>query len=307
MVDNGCADQALIERLSVEVPGVKLVRPNANLGFAGGCNAGVAASAGQVVVLVNSDAIVETGCISELRDALDDDGSIGIATASVRIADTPEVINSAGNPMHLTGVAWSGGFGDGCEMHNRRKNVLSASGATMAMPRRLWEALGGFDDAMFAYLEDTEISLRTWLAGFSVVFVPEAVSLHRYEFSRSPLKMRLLERNRHRVLWTILEARTLFLLTPLLVAFEIAIHALAAVQGWLPSKLKADVDLMRSIPSIAARRRMVSAARVEPDYTIVSRMTPEFSQSVIELPAALRWSDALLRLYHRCLCRLVRR
>ena len=48
----------------------------------------------------------------------------------------------------------------------------------------------------FANHEDADFSIRTWRLGLRVVNVPDAIALHRYEFSRNPNKFYLVERNR---------------------------------------------------------------------------------------------------------------
>jgi len=55
LVDNGCTDGA-VERLA-QTPGVAVVRPGENLGFAGGCNAGAAVASGEFLALINGDLV----------------------------------------------------------------------------------------------------------------------------------------------------------------------------------------------------------------------------------------------------------
>ena len=50
--------------------------------------------------------------------------------------------------------------------------IAGAMGACVVLPRAHWDPLGGFDDHYFAYVEDAEISLRTWRLGLRVVNVP---------------------------------------------------------------------------------------------------------------------------------------
>jgi GT2 family glycosyltransferase len=53
-----------------------------------------------------------------------------------------------------------------------------ASGACLAIPRPVFETLGGFDDAFFMYCEDVDLSWRARAAGFSVQICPRALFLH---------------------------------------------------------------------------------------------------------------------------------
>jgi GT2 family glycosyltransferase len=48
----------------------------------------------------------------------------------------------------------------------------------MAMPRAAWQALGGFDEQIFLYWEDTELCWRAWLLGWRVLSDLEAYVYH---------------------------------------------------------------------------------------------------------------------------------
>ncbi|MDP9072304.1 MAG: glycosyltransferase family 2 protein, partial [Actinomycetota bacterium] len=181
LVDNGCTDGA-VERLD-GTAGVTVVRPGTNLGFAGGCNFGADHATGEVLALLNGDAVVAPDALAALAEvAMKPD--VGIATASVRLGDEPHRLNSGGNEIHFLGFSWAGRFGEEAARFVDERDVLGASGAGMALRRELWGELGGFDARYFAYHEDAELSVRCWQRGLRVVYVPQAVVIHRYEFSR---------------------------------------------------------------------------------------------------------------------------
>ena len=110
--------------------------------------------------------------------------------------------------------------------------MLAASGTGMAVRREVWTALGGFAEEYFAYLEDTELSLRCWQRGLRVVYVPGARVVHRYDFSRNPGKWYLLERNRLILVLTAFEPRTVALLLPALLGVEAGMLAVSLRAGW---------------------------------------------------------------------------
>jgi len=186
----------------------QVIRPDTNLGFARGCNLAAEHAAGNVLALVNPDVIVAPSTLADLAAACSAD-EVGIATASLRLAAHPEIINSAGNPVHYLGLSWAGGHGDPADRHAARTAVASASGACCAIRADRWRDLGGFDEAYFAYHEDVELSLRCWQRGWSVVYVPSAIAYHHYDFSRHDLKTYLLERNRIVTVVTTFSASTL--------------------------------------------------------------------------------------------------
>lgn len=294
LVDNGCTDGA-VERLA-GLAGVTVVRPLANLGFAGGCNAGALEASGEVLALVNGDAVVAPDALARLTDvALRRD--VGIASASIRLADAPEKLNSGGNELHFLGFAWAGAFGEEASAHQSEREVTYASGAGMAMRMELWERLGGFDAQYFAYHEDAELSLRCWQQGFRIVYVPDAVVVHRYEFSRNAQKYYLVERNRLALVLTLFEGRTLVWLLPALVVIEMATLVVAVNGGWVRQKLAGWGWLLQNHRWIRARRRRLQAERSVGDRSLAPLFVNRLAAGNYPLPAALRPLDRLLGNY----------
>ena len=303
LVDNGCTTDA-VDRLR-DVAGVHVVSPATNTGFAGGCNLGAQHASGEVLVLVNSDAVVEPEAVVALARVLDDEG-VGIASGSLRLRDRPDTMNSAGNPVHFLGLSWAGGLGEPASSYGERREVASATGAVMALRRETWDALGGFWEPMFAYCEDLELSLRCRQRGWSVEFVPDAVALHAYEFHRNELKMYLLERNRLLVLLTVYEARTLALVAAPLLALEVAVLVVALRQGWGRQKVHGWWWLLVHAGAVRRRRAEVQASRSRPDRDLARLLTGAFSpgeETGFTAPAVLALASGV---YWRVVRRLIR-
>lgn len=304
VVDNGCTNpdfEGVVARHEA-----LLVQSVGNQGFAGGCNLGVSSLSGvTTIALINSDAIVDETTLMRLAESLSND--IGIATASVRLAQEPQLMNSAGNPVHYTGVSWAGGMGQPATRHATARDVASASGAGMALSLSLWEALGGFDPQYFTYLEDTELSMRCWLMGRRIVYVPDAVVLHHYEFSRNSNKHYYLERNRLLLVLTLYERRTLILLGPALLAWEVCVTAGAVVQGWFPSKARGWLWLLKNRQHVRERRRLIQQSRCVPDTALVELLEDRLAPPSVPLPRGFYVADALLAWYWRLAVRGMRR
>lgn len=291
VVDNG-ADAT---QLSIIDPdrSERVLGPSCNRGFTGGCNAGAAATTSDYILLLNTDAFVEPEAIARLVEAVDDP-TIGIATASLRLSDRPDRLNSAGNPVHFSGISWSGAFDEPAAAHSHACDVAAGSGAAMILRRDVWEALGGFDDGMFAYLEDAELSLRCWQLGLRVRFAPEAVVLHEYEFGRHPGKYFLLERNRLFVLATLYEVRTLVVLTPALLLVELALLVQSVAGGWLRAKLRAYWWMLTNLHAVRARRRDVQQARCVSDATVLAVLSGRIEPTNIAVPPGMTAFNTLL-------------
>ena len=273
LIDNGCLNPDIGD--VGQLAGVTLLKPHVNLGFAAGANLGARSGRGDLLAFVNSDAVVESHALHEFAKALRDP-LVGLVTGSLRLMAQPNRINSCGNPVHYTGVSWAGGMGRPASHFMQVREVASASGAAMACRREVWLKLGGFLDEMFAYLEDTELSLRCWQRGLKVLFVPGAVVLHDYEFSRNASKLGLLERNRLIMLLTLYERRTLAVLTPALLAVEMATLALSVKQGWSSQKLRGWLWLIRHRRWIRQRREEMQAQRIRDDVQVMRHMTAGF-------------------------------
>ena len=294
VVDNGCTDGGT-DRLA-EVPGVTVLRPGRNLGFAAGCNTGAQVASADVLAFVNSDAVADPDALARLAYVAAQP-DVGIASASIRLAHAPDRLNSGGNDVHFLGFVWSGAFDQEAVTWPDRRDVAAASGAGMAMRKAVWERFGGFDPEYFAYYEDAELSLRCWQQGLRVVYVPEAVVIHRYEFSRNPHKHYLLERNRLILLLTLFEGRTLALLGPGLVAMELAVVAFAFVGGWPGQKLAGWGWIIRNWRWVAWRRRLLQSQRTVRDRSLSTMLVTRLDPGNYPLPPALRPLNGVLAGY----------
>lgn len=308
VVDNGCTPEhlaAALDALGPDAP-VEVLRPGTNTGFAGGCNLGVAAlGAGGAypgyVALVNSDCVLEPDTLVQLVTEAARPG-VGPVMASIRLAEPPYLLNSAGNPVHLVGLSWAGGL-DTPETRTEPYDVTGASGACVVLSSALWQRLGGFDEAYFAYLEDTELSLRCLRMGLAARCVPTAIARHHYEFSRNANKMYLLERNRLMLVASLWSGRALALLAPLLLVVEVLLAGYAVASGWGSGKVRGWHWLWQHRAEIAARRRQLAAERRVPDREWMATLTPTLDRSAFGplTPAA----NLLFRAYWQLVRRFV--
>jgi GT2 family glycosyltransferase len=287
VVDNGAT--------LAEIPGIRVVTRGRNLGFGGGCRLGVEEARGDVLVFVNSDAVVRTGALAALVDALSDPAT-GLVCGCVVLSEDPGLVNSVGNPVHITGLSWAGGYLDPVEHHAEAADVTAVTGALFATRRDVWDLLGGMRDDFFLYYEDTDLSLRCWLAGLKVRYVPGALAEHAYEFSRNARKMHLLERNRlHSVLTTYprhLLARAL----PVLVLTEPLLLVLAVRDGWGREKVASWWWLLCHGRQVRARRRHV---RREAPHALDGLLTTRLTIRQVEPPAGIHLLDRLVTTYWR--------
>jgi GT2 family glycosyltransferase len=302
LVDNG-GTEGLADGLAA-LDGVTVLRPGRNTGFAEGCNLGVAAGSAPFIALVNPDAIVAPTALAALVEVARRD-DVGLATASLRLADRPDRLNSAGNDIHFLGLSWSGCFDELAADHVSEKVVTGATGAGLACRREIWNQLDGFDDEFFAYHEDADLSLRCWERGWSIVYVPGAVIEHRYEFSRNALKYELIERNRLIMAGTSFGPRQLALTAPALLALEIVMLAYGAKEGWFGAKLRGYRWLITHRSWLRARRRRVQAERTITERALAERLVGRMQAGNFDAPDWFAPFDRLLAGYWRLVRRLL--
>jgi GT2 family glycosyltransferase len=212
-----------------------------------------------------------------LLAAVTQDPLVGIATGSIRLADQPDNLNSAGTVITVTGLSWSSRFGEPADVINTQIEVAGASGAGLVLRRSLWDEFGGFNESFFAYYEDAELSIRTLRKGLKVLYVPEAVVIHRYEFSRNSAKFFLLERNRAVTTLTCFSARHLIAIAPLLLAMELGLVALSLRHGWFSEKMRSYWWILRNMRAIRDRRELVQALVTAPESDFLDLLSTSLS------------------------------
>jgi GT2 family glycosyltransferase len=271
----------------------------ANDGFGAGCNRGAREAAGDVLVFVNPDTVVQPGAVDALARRLED-RAIGIAQARLGLLDDPLTLNSSGNVLHVSGLAWPGGYGDPVAAVDDVRDIAYASGAAFAIRADLFRELGGFLEELFLYQEDLELSWRVRQRGLRVVVEPAADVLHAYVLARTDRRKEYyLERNRLVFVLTAYSGRLLALLAPVLLAAEVGLSLLALRQGWLREKARGWAWLLRRTAWLHARRREVQRERRVRDRELARYLTPLLDARMLELPPGVAGANALLAAWWR--------
>ena len=281
VVNNGDQGTEITEAEQMEE--VTVLMPGRNLGFAGGCNFGAERSCGETLVFLNPDTVAAPGAIQALAAALDDH-EIGCAMARLRLLDEPELLNSGGNVVHLSGLSWAGGYRKPAAALHDVREIPYPSGAAMAIRAGLFRELGGFTEELFMYLEDLDLGWRARLRGLHVVVTPAADVYHDYDFSRNPDKLYLIERNRLVFVLSAYSLRLLLIVTPVLFAVDLGLLVLAAKEGWFRDKLRAWGWCLQNTRWVREHRRKTQLLRRAPDRELAEFLTPTFDPKMVVLP-----------------------
>lgn len=279
VVDNASNDGSS-ELIETHYPQVKLIRAGTNLGFGGGNNLGAQAAQGNYLVFLNSDTIVDENWLNPLVETLERDTSIGLVTAKLLLMSDPQRINTCGNDVHFTGFGYLRAYQQPSDTYTNDEEVCSVSGAAFAVRKDLFLSLGGFDEGFFpAYVEDTDLSWRTRLAGYRNVAVADSRVLHDYKTGFSPQKYHWLERNRWQLILKTYRLPTLALLLPALLLSEIVTWGFATLKGgsYLRTKLQVYGWLLQNMGAIRRSRKKLQQSRVTSDRDLLKWCTPRLN------------------------------
>jgi hypothetical protein len=208
LVDNGCRDfsQAELDRLA---PGARYLASPTNLGFAGGANLGWRAArqrGASWVWFLNNDAMPEAGALSALRAAAAGPPPADLVGAKILQRQAPDRLDSVGVEIDLGSgrLRLIGHDEIDRGQYDGLSDPLAVTGCALFASMAALDALDGFDEHYFAYLEDVDLCLRARELGFRVALAPRARVLHdrlpAHRGRQSPASLYYSTRNHLRLL-----------------------------------------------------------------------------------------------------------
>lgn len=178
VVDNASRDDS-VAVLRASYPQVRLLVQRSNLGYAGGCNVGIRAALGEIVVLLNNDTEAEPTWLAELVAALDRHPEAGSAASRMMLYADRGKVHSAGDLYRRSGLPDSRGvwqpYGPPWD---EERYVFGGCGGAVAFRRAVLDEIGLFDERFFMYCEDVDLNWRAQLAGYRCIYAPTAVVYH---------------------------------------------------------------------------------------------------------------------------------
>jgi N-acetylglucosaminyl-diphospho-decaprenol L-rhamnosyltransferase len=192
VVDNGSTDGAP-EAVAESRRSVTLVRSPGNVGYGSAANIGarLATPDEQWLLVCNPDTLATPDTLARLLEAahrapragalgprvLDPDGSVYPSARAL-----PSIRTGIGHAL-LSGVWPSNPWTRRYQQRDVSASETAAevgwlSGAFLLLRREAFEEIGGFDDDFFMYFEDVDLGRRLAEAGWSNLFVPDAVVTH---------------------------------------------------------------------------------------------------------------------------------
>jgi GT2 family glycosyltransferase len=174
VVDNGSTDDS-VPALRALGDRIDLIEHKDNLGFTGGCNAGMRhalAHAGDYVWLLNNDAECEPETLSHLVAYAEARPDVGMVSPIITDLRSREDHFAVGRLDLSTGIAGETTNAAEAEaMQSRYPGQIMLKGTALLLKRALIERAGFLDERFFAYCEDNDYSVRCAAAGFRAACV----------------------------------------------------------------------------------------------------------------------------------------
>ena len=277
VVDNASKDNSHII-CKQNFPEIKLIQNSKNLGFCEGNNVGLKSTKGQFIAILNPDTVVERNWLDELVKAYLKNGD-GIYQPKFLAVSDHSMLLSTGNMIQLFGFGFSRSKG---ETDNKKYETLEkidyASGTCLFTSKKILDKIGLLDKFLFAFHDDLEFCWRAALIKINSFYVPKSIVYHPVEgtsFRWSPIKFKLLERNRKYCLFTLYDRKTIFKMLPSLVLVDIAVFFFYLSKGMVKMKIMADFEILKNLNTINKKYSEIQKIKVVTDKEIIYSLKNE--------------------------------
>ena len=197
LIDNASQDGS-VALVRERFPEVQVVVNEANVGFAPAVNQGAELGKGEILALINNDAIAAKTWLRELVRPMMVHEHVK-CTGGLVLDAAGEKVDFAGGELSFYGHGFAAHREDAPPSDLRTEPSIFVTGASLATPRRFFLDVGGFDEDYFAFFEDVDYGWRVWVLGYETWFVPASVLYHRHhgtiERFGYPRERYMLERN----------------------------------------------------------------------------------------------------------------
>jgi GT2 family glycosyltransferase len=200
VIDNASRDGTV---LAVSRLSVSCIANETNRGFAAAVNQGVRATSAPYVLLLNPDAVLETGIESLIEECGQPQtgaaggqllSTEGVPQGGFNVRRFPRPVDLALECLLVNRLwprnRWNWRYRCLGFDSTQRVEVEQPAGALLMFRRDVWQAVGGFDEGFFPlWFEDVDFCRRVRDAGFRIFYLPNVTAMHLggHAVSRIPL------------------------------------------------------------------------------------------------------------------------
>ncbi len=258
-------------RIAEAFPAVRLFIQERNSGPNAARNRCVREAENDLVFVTDNDVEVAPDTLALLVDQLTARPEVAVASPMVLDFNERDKIYSNGSALHYVGFGLIDDryvrLSDAIDTTPRR--TVCGSGGIFLTRKSVALELNGFDEHFIFGYDDGEFTYRVSAAGYDVIHCPAAHVYHIEKPGRNLARRRYQIKGRLSLMAKCYATRTWILLSPPLLAFELALVALMIVKGTFGEWTKGVALVWGERESLMARRRKVIAAKKTPDNRLL--------------------------------------
>jgi GT2 family glycosyltransferase len=286
LIDDGSTDRSveLVRRGYPDVRIFEMGRNTKRLNMLR--NIGIREATTDLVFVTDNDVVFQPDCLKTLVEVMKSSGDIGLCTPRLMYQDEPEKIYTDASRLHYIGTSISRFRGTSVDMKNALPES-TAGGGIFLIDRGKAIETGLFDeDYTLGWGDDGEFYYRMKIAGYKTLYIPEAICFHKAKEWSSLRHYRAYGqvRNRWHLLLIAYQLRTLIMIIPALIVYEIFLFLFMTMKGIPLLYFKGNIDVIKNLGSIMKKRKTIQATRKVPDREILTSGDMYISPALIQSP-----------------------
>lgn len=269
MVVNNNSTDGSVDLVREKFPEVKILQMKENRGPNPARNVAILKSDTSYTLLVDDDAVLTPQCLRILMKTMKEYSNVAICNPRIVLYDDRTRIQYDGSRLYYIGAVIARNSGASIQQASKTTIPVSVvSGLTMLVERDKALQIGLFDEDYFFGWDDADFSLRMTISGFKCLHVPQAVVYHKLK-KRGLSKAFYQIRNRWYLILKCYSSRTLFLLWPILLVYELGLLLFLTMKGVLFEYLKANFAVIKNFRKLMKKRRKVQALKNVSDREVL--------------------------------------
>jgi GT2 family glycosyltransferase len=183
VIDNASTDDS-VRKLKQTFKDENLIELSVNGGYSYGNNIALKRAfmnGAHYVFIINNDITMNENCIEALVTAASNDETIGIIGPKVMVYSKPDTIDNAGilGSIPKASYKWIGMGEKDTGQYEKLVDILYQDGCALMLSKACYEKIGGFDEWLWTYSEESDLCVRARLAGFRVCCLQKAKIWHK--------------------------------------------------------------------------------------------------------------------------------
>ena len=246
IVDNASEDKSY-RKCKEKFGRVSIIENEKNLGYCEGNNVGIQNAKGEFIVILNPDTTVHPDWLNELFYAYNKFGE-GLYQPKHLSLSEKTVYMSAGNMLNIFGFGYAREKGKkDTNQFNEIEEIGYASGTCLFTSSSVLKKIGLFDPFIFLYHDDLDLGWRASQLGIKSYYIPKSIIYHAESYSKS----------------------TYSKIFPTLLLVDFFVWMFYLTKGFLGSKIRAELDIIKNRKKIQKRYEELEAKRIISDKELI--------------------------------------